>query len=384
MATPHMRKMMSARTALLLDSPFFGVLALQLVLVERSDIRTMATDGVHLFFSPTFMDTLTRDEIIGVVAHEVLHCAAGHCWRKDGRDHTRWNVACDYAINSIIIDAGMTLPKGRLHDAQWAGKSAEYIYARLPQDNDQQQAAAGADDGNDDASGDNACGCGEVLDAPATDDAGDAAATESDWKQIAAQAVQAAKMRGKLPANLAREFGTLVAPLVDWRSLLRRFVTETTTSDYSWSQPNRRYLCSGLYLPQLHAHACGPIAVAIDTSGSIDDETLRQFASEVNAIAQDVQPSRVDILWCDARVHRVDSFDRGDAITFKPIGGGGTAFAPVFAHYERHADLTLACLIYLTDLQGSFPSDAPEYPVLWACTYANGTAPFGEVVPCLT
>lgn len=371
--TPHLRRMQSARTALLLDSPFFGVLALQLLLVESLQHSTMATDAVHLFFNPAFVDTLSRDELIGVIAHEVMHCAAGHCWRKDGREHQQWNVAADYAINQLLTDAGMALPAGALLDAQWAGKSAEYIYARLPQQPPQPKGGTGA------------CGCGEVLDAPAdSDDDGNAPPTESDWKQIAAAAVQAAKMRGKLPASLARDFGTLVAPLVDWRSLLRRFVTDTTTSDYSWTQPNRRYLASGLYLPRLHAHACGPIAVAVDTSGSIDTETLRQFASEVNAIAQDVQPARVDIVWCDARVHRVDTFERNETITFTPIGGGGTDFAPVFAHYDASPELAPACLVYLTDLQGSFPPAAPDYPVLWACTYANGTAPFGEVVPCLT
>ncbi len=365
---------MSARTALLLDQPFFGVLALQLVLVERTDIPTMATDGVHLFFSPSFLDTLSRDETIAVICHEVLHCAAGHCWRKDGRDHQQWNIACDYAINPIVADASMKLPAGALLDAQWQGKSAEYVYARLPQ---QPPQAKGQGQGNGN-------GCGEVLDAPATDEDGNAAPTAADWQQIAAQAVQAAKVRGKLPASLARTFGTLVQPIVDWRSLLRRFVTETTTSDYSWSQPNRRYLHVPLYLPQLHAHACGPIAIAIDTSGSIDDTLLRQFASEVNAIAQDLQPARVDLLWCDARLHRVDTFERGEAVTFKPIGGGGTDFSPVFDYYDDNPDMAPACLVYLTDLQGSFPSDAPTYPVLWACTYAAGIAPFGEVVPCLT
>lgn len=379
--SPHLRRLQAARTALLLDHPFFGVLALQLRVVENPAVPTMCTDGVTLQYSPSFMDTLSNDELIGVVAHEVMHCAAGHPWRRDGRDHKKYNIAADYAINQLLIDAKLTLPKGALIDPQWKGKSSEYIYSRLPNDSQ----SAGSSTGLSSPGADPA-GTGGVSDAPVSDDPTTPTVTETDWKQLAQQSLLGAKMRGQLPASLERELSTALAPVVDWRSLLRKYVTEITRADYSWSSPNRRYLASGLYLPSLQSPACGPIAVAIDTSGSIDGPLLSQFASEVQAIVSELNPRYVDILWCDARLHRVDRFESGEVLSFDPVGGGGTDFRPVFDHYadgngENDAP---ACLIYLTDLEGSFPSDAPDYPVIWCTTSSRVTAPFGDTVPCLT
>lgn len=370
--TPQAKRMQQARTALLLDQPFFGVLALQLKLIEDSTIPTMRTNGVVIQYSPAFVDRLTQDQVIGVLAHEVMHCAAGHCWRRGERNLKKWNVACDYVINPIIESAKFKLPVGRLFDPQWIGKCAEYVYDRLP-DSDQPDDQDGSDPG----------GTGEVSDAPSTMPDGSPAPSESDWQQTTKQAAMQAHKQGKLPAELERLIDHTLAPRVDWRTLLRRYVQDIVSADYSWSQPNRRYLAAGLYLPQLRSHACGKISVAVDTSGSIDDVLLAQFASEINAIASELEPSSVELLWCDAKVHRVDTFVRGDVITFTPVGGGGTDFRPVFEHYDLGESTPPSVLIYLTDLYGMFPDSPPDYPVIW-CATNEQTAPFGDTVPCLT
>lgn len=361
--SPTLKRVQIARTSLLLDQPFFGVLALQLVQVEDPTCDTAWTDGRSIGWSPAFVDTLSPDELIGVLAHEVMHCACGHAWRRDSRDAKRWNIAADYAINDLLTSAGLKLPSSALLDPQYSGKHAEWIYDRLPPSSPN----GGNGQGNDPG------GSGEVRDAPADG----TAPTESDWQQATEQAKNAAKAQGKLPASLQRQLGDATKPVVDWRSLLRRYVQEVCKVDYSWTRPNVRYIPSGLYLPALHSIACGRIAVAIDTSGSIDRVLLQQFAAEVQAIASEMQPSSVDVLYCDAKVHRVDTFDRGELIEMNAVGGGGTNFAPVFEHLESEPPVVL---VYLTDLYGTFPTAAPEYPVIWASNGADA-APFGDVVP---
>jgi predicted metal-dependent peptidase len=354
---------------MLIDMPFFGVLALQLRMIEDPTHPTAYTDGRMMGFNPSFVASLTQDQLIALIAHEVMHCACGHPWRESGRQHKKWNYACDYAINPILTDAGLKLPDGCLNDPQYAGKSAEWIYDRLP----------------DMPDGSGSCQ-GEVRSAPSSGDAdgdsgnSDAPVTEADWQQLTKQAIQAAKAQGKLPGKMLRDLEQATKPVVDWRSLLRKYMQEITTADYSWTQPNRRYLHNGLYLPSLRSHACGKIAIAVDTSGSIDAITLAQFAGEMQSIIDDMQPSSVDVLYCDASVHRVDTFERGDLLEMHPCGGGGTSFVPVFDHYNDASADQPVVLVYFTDMYGTFPESA-DYPVIWASTSTIETAPFGDVVP---
>jgi len=352
--SPQMRRMVQARTALLLDQPFFGVLALHLELVEDPTCQTAWTDGKRLGFSPAFVDKQTQDQLVGLTAHEVLHPACGHNWRRDAREARKWNAAADYAINPILTEAGFALPDGGLNDPQYAGKSSEWIFDRLPDGTD-------GGDGCRDAEGDGP--------------------SEADWQQAKEQAINSAAAQGKLPESLRRLIGDATKAKVDWRSLLRRYIQDVCKSDYSWRRPNRRYIGSGLYLPVLHAETVGRIAVAVDTSGSVDDVLLAQFAGEIQAICAEVQPAAVEVIYCDAAVNHTDTYERGETPDITPHGGGGTAFAPVFEHVDAQDEQPIV-VVYLTDLCGSFPDVAPDYPVIWCVTGGATGAPFGDVVPC--
>ena len=379
-----LKRVQRARTTLLIDQPFFGVLALQLKVIESTANETAWTDGASMGFNPAFVAGLSQDTLIALIAHEVMHCACGHPWRESGRQHKRWNVACDYAINPILVDAGMTLPAGALNNPDYHGKSAEWIYDRLPTSDDGSgdDPQAGNGPGPDGTHGPDSGGWGEVKPAPASGDdpATSDVPTKADWDQLTKQAIAAAKGQGKLPGTMLRDLEQATKPIVDWRSLLRRYLQDITAADYSWTQPNRRYLSHGLYLPSLRSPACGKIAIAVDTSGSIDAVTLQQFAGEMQAIIDEMSPSSVDVLYCDAHVHRIDTFARGEALEMHPCGGGGTSFSPVFEHYDDDTNEQPAVLVYFTDLYGSFP-DAPAFPTIWACTSSEDTAPFGDVVP---
>lgn len=397
--TPQMKRITVARATLLLDQPFFGVLALGLQLQEDPTCETAWTDGQSLGYSPAFVDTLSQDELTAVICHEVMHCACGHPWRRDNRDPEQWNVAADHAINPIIVDAKMKLPGCALLDvAQYGGRSAEWIYDRLPKP--QPKPDQSGKQSNDPSAGQNApqsgqngppsndpngqqgkskgsdpSRMGEVRDAPESTDG----PTEEDWKQQTRQATKAG--RGRMPGSLKEEINEVLRTKQDWRSLLRRYVQEVARNDYSWTRPNVRYIQGGLYLPALHSVQCGKLTIAVDTSGSIDTVLLGQFAGEIQAIADELQPSSIEVIYCDTKVHRSETFAQGDVISMNAVGRGGTAFGPVFDHVAESGEIP-ACLIYLTDLDGSMPDATPEYPVIWAVYGSSDIAPFGDTVRC--
>jgi Putative metallopeptidase domain len=214
-----MVRMQKARTTLLLDHPFFGTLLFRLGAQARSSIATMATDGVSLYFNPQFVETLSAAEIAGTLAHEVMHPALQHHTRRGGRNPRRWNMACDYAINPMLLDAGLTLPKDVLLDNRFRGMSAERIYNLLEEEEQNQSSSTDAEserqDDFDSGGGSNssesssseedmddphapqtAGGIGQVLDAPELENGeGDTVAEQArDWQIAVEQAEDVAKL----------------------------------------------------------------------------------------------------------------------------------------------------------------------------------------------
>ena len=121
---------------------------------------------------------------------------------------------------------------------------------------------------------------------------------------------------------------------MDWRELLRRFWSETTPADYSWMRPNRRHLWTGLYLPGVVREGVGEVAIAVDCSGSVSARQLRLFEAEVRSILEGQRPERVYVLYFDAVVHKVETYEAGQRIDLNPVGGGGTEFGPCFEWLE--------------------------------------------------
>lgn len=378
MNTSAQSKLTYARTAMVLEEPFFGTLALSLTPKEDVTCDTAWTDGRSLGYNPEFIDSLNHAETVGLIKHEVLHCAMGHPWRKDGREHERFNVACDLAINP---DCG-TLPKGSLvPDASQLGKSAEWIYARLPESKPQTK---GGKDGKGDGKGKSSPGQGkpapgEVRDAPTgPDEDGHPAPTEGEWKQRTAEALQAAKMQGQLSAGLSRMVEAALDKRIDVRSLLLRFMTERTRADYSWNTPNPRYIGLGLYLPALQSISMGEVAIMVDTSGSVDAASLAYARAIVEDVISEASPVRVSVWYSDAKVCHVSRFEQGEPLIWEPKGGGGTDFRPALKAIEDEG--AAVAVLCITDLYGMFPPDGCSLPVLWLAT-TDVVAPFGETIP---
>lgn len=359
-----------ARAALLLTHPFFGVLSLKLKLVEDSNMPTAGVTPKELRFNPAFTDALGSAELKGLIAHEVMHLALLHPMRESGREHGKWNEACDYAINENLIKDGFTLPKGALLDASYNGLAAETIYDKLPTRPPQPNGGPGQP-----GAGDGATGSFSDAGPEGTAEHGEAL---REWTQNVHDAVRAAQSAGKLPAGIKRLVDESLHRPMDWRALLRRFMTDQVKAVPTWAKRNKRF--PHVYLPGKRREGMGEVCFIIDTSGSIDGPTLGRFSAECNAIIADCEPSQVHVVYADAAVNRVDSFDAGEPVIMEACGGGGTDFRPAFERIDEEG-WPLACCVYLTDMCGTFPDAPPAYPVLWAAYGARGaTAPHGETV----
>lgn len=378
------KRITKGRIKLLLTQPFFGMLITKMGAVERADIDTMATDGTNLYFSPAFVERISEPEVLGVLCHEVLHVAYCHHLRRGKRDPRLWNIACDYAINLIVVGAGMSLPKGALLSDDFKGMSAETIYDLLKKEQDKRDVDGnqpGGQGGGRIPDGDD-WEVGGVLDK--LDAEGKALSDEQRTAEIrqteinVSEAAAAALAQGKLPSELRRLINDIAKGTVRWDEELKRIFASTFSADYTWSRPNRRHIGRGTYLPSMVREGVGEVVIGVDTSGSITGNVLDAFWSVVDDVIEQASPERVHIVWCDARVQHVQTFERGESLKPEARGGGGTDFRPVFNWVEEQG-LEPQALIYITDMYGYFPDEAPDYPTIWVKT-TDVPAPFGGEV----
>jgi predicted metal-dependent peptidase len=375
-------KMIRARANLIMLHPFFGTLALRLKVVPEPGIKGARTDGTTLRYDPEYVEGLTSEQCVGLVAGTVMHPAMLHHTRRNGRDLAKWNKACDYSIADILKDSKLTMPEDMMAGPQYAGMSAEHIYQLLPDSpkggGNQQGQGQGQAQGQGQGQGDGS-GNGGVDDSPGQSTS-EVQEEEHEWKQALAQAAHIAKQQGNLPAGISRLVDEILEPSVDWKQKLLRFMNEKAPDDFSWQRPNRRHIAEGLYLPSMLQTATGEIVVVVDTSGSIGEKELSEFGGEIQAILTDLKPRKVHVIYCDAAINKVVEFGPHDPVILEAVGGGGTSFKPPFKYVEDH-QINPRCLVYLTDGYGDFPDeDKVHFPTLWAINNHDVVPPFGEHV----
>lgn len=359
-----------AKAAIVLDHPFYATLLLSMPMIETKGIPTMATNGEDIFYNPDFVKTQTVQELVFVLAHELDHCIFMHCIRKGNRDHSKFNQATDYVINDLLVtDKVGTMPKGGLYNPELVKQGegiAERVYDLLADD-----------DGKGEGNGNPGGSLDDLIHQEGMDEA-TASQKEAEMKVKVIQAANIAKACGKLSAGVERLVKQLAESKVDWKTVLRNFVTTRAKIDWSFAKPKRRFLAEDIYLPGLTGEKLGDIVVAIDCSGSIDEKALSEFGGETKAIKEDTLPSNVHVVYFDSKVLRKDTFTTDDEFEVKAVGGGGTAFSPVFKYLEEN-DIVPECCVFLTDLYCDDFGEQPSYPVLWVTT-GETKAPFGEVV----
>jgi predicted metal-dependent peptidase len=392
------RKWIETRSALLWKCPAFTHILFsmlnptrgELAAVFTTEVPIAATDGANLILNPEPFFALPLDERVFIVAHEIMHAILNHCsitlpMHRSGKvkfsngkslpyDGEQMNIAMDYVINDMLVNdkIGKFPSIGGMHDTKIATKDDSFldtyrkIYQKDPPSNGK-------------GSFDALLSPGSVAGQDPTQAAQNR--SQAAWDTAVAAALASAKMQGKLPANLERLLSEIVDPTVPWQEHIRSFFARKVGSGgYDWRKPDRQLILRDIYAPRRSGHGCGTVVVAIDTSGSIGQRELNTFFAEMRGILDDVRPSRLVVIWCDAKVHKVDEVEESSEVnTLKPAGGGGTAFEPVF-DYVWDKDLNPEALVYLTDGMGSFPAKAPNYPVIWGNIYKGSKYPWGEVV----
>ena len=332
---------------------------------EVSDkVPTAGTNGTWVRYNPKFCEPLTDEELFGLVLHESCHIVMMHMWRREGRDPRIWNVANDALINAYIKSRGWQLPKGGVH-LGWVREehSSEYVYNKLKEQQQEQQKSKGGgsgDEGDEDGLGAGGFdGQGDLEDAQ--DDA-----TRVDMEATIVASAKMAKECGQGSSMIDRVLERVGEPMVRWQDVCRSMMTESCAADYTYTRPSRRFIGSGLYLPSLRSDALGGLAIGFDTSGSMGPKECNQIAAEIQAIVDDLQPSFVEVVYCDYAVTHTERFERDEMLQLRPKGGGGTRFQPVFEHFAN-SDERYCGMIFFTDMEGDLREcEEPPFPTIWA------------------
>ena len=356
---------------------------------------TAYTDGINKKYGRAFLTAIcpTQAEVNGLILHENLHIGLRHhlhgadMFKEDGE---KANKAADYVVNDMITEISkkypelVQLPKGGLYDPQYHNMSMREIYKLL-----KSKKGGGGGGGKPDKEGEKGSGSGggeyefdkHDFGKPMTQEE----AKEMDGK-IDRAIREGALLAGRLGIDLPRSVTDLLNPVIDWKKELADFVTSSCKGkdEYTWRKFNRRLISNDIYLPTVENETIGEVVVAIDTSGSIGQQQLNEFASELVSICDAVSPDAVRVLWWDTKVHGEQLFtDNYDQIgsMLKPLGGGGTRVSSV-AEYINKKKINAECVLVFTD--GFLESDVVwdiSAPTLWMVTEnRNWTPPTGKKV----
>jgi len=384
MATSQETRLKKAHVALLKHPEtalYSGVILMGKSSVDDENF-TAYTDGFNKRYSREFISKLSDEELRGIVMHENLHVALKHMQRfiREFKDNPHLtNVSADYVVNDIIMNFTdkniCKLPTGALYDKQFHNWSVREVYEYLKKEQNNKDSSTNV----------------ESMKPLDEHDFGNA--KQMTTEQVAEQAGKIDRalreggiLAGRMGAKIPRQISDLLEPKVNWREVLRDFVTSASrgSEEYTWRRFNKRLMANDIYMPSLENETVGELIVAIDTSGSIGGAELTEFASELASICESVNPARVRVLWWDTEVHAMQTFDdnyTNIASLLKPEGGGGTHVSCVAEYINQHK-LNAEGVLVFTD--GYVESDIKwdiTTPTLWLVTQNRSfEPPSGKVV----
>lgn len=400
-------KISRGRSTLILRDPFFATILMDMdPIIDGAITETCGTDGERVVFNPEWLDAADPELVAASMRKMALHTALAHPLRRRARDADRWQAACDVAALSVMAQDGYRTPEGvdpktMNRVASFANLTAEEIYARIEEQEQQQGGGSCAQPGDAQGGGQapeagqqpdqpgqgggqagqgNSGGApGHTIDSPAQD-ASEIAEKERENDQRIMRAAMAAKAAGDQSKSAKRLAEIVKTRGPDWREKLHAFVDNSVDTDFSWSRPNRRFIHDDMYLPGQVADGLSTLGFVVDTSGSVDDKTLGAFFGQLNAAREAIGIERVVVVYCDKKVKRVDEYGADEEVEKRPVGGGGTNMAPAMEHLRAFDCNAVICL---TDGIFRRPLDvAPGAPTLF-CVYGGADeAPstFGESI----
>jgi predicted metal-dependent peptidase len=380
----HIALMKHPETAL-----WSGVMMMGTTSVIDDDSVTAYTDGVNKRYGRKFLQAIckTQEEVNGLILHENLHIGLRHLIHNIDlfrEDRKLGNMAADYVVNDMIVSLKdktiAKLPEGGCYDPKYHNMNMREVYRLLKEEQEEKQGSSGSGEGEPQGEG-----SGYSFDEHDIDGEGSANdMTPEEAKALEARIDRAVRegalLAGRLGVELPRAVTDLLTPKVDWREALREFVTSSCKGkdEYTWRKFNRRLLPNDMYLPTVEDESIGEIVVAIDTSGSIGQEQINEFATELVSICEVVTPDAIRILWWDTMVHGEQVFT--DNYTnigqmLKPLGGGGTRVACV-SEYINNKKVEAEAVLVFTD---GYVEQSPKWdinaPTLWLVTDNTGWQP---------
>jgi len=387
----HIMLMKHPETAL-----WSGILMMGTTEVVDDPKVTAYTNGIDKRYGRTFLQMIcpTQEEVNGLILHENLHIGLRqmiHNLDLFREDVKKANKAADFVVNDMIMEISkkypqlVQLPKGGCYDMKYHNMNMREVYKLL------EECEGGKGGKGEEGEGDG--------DKPSGGGGGEYSFDEHDFETSITQAEakemdaridrairEGALLAGRLGVDLPRQITDMLAPVVDWKEVLRDFVTASCKGkdEYTWRKFNRRVISNDIYLPTVENETIGEVVVAIDTSGSIGQEELNVFASELVSICDAVSPDAVRVLWWDTKVHGEQLFtDNYDQIgsMLKPLGGGGTKVSCV-SEYINKKKINAECVLVFTD--GYLENDVKwdiSAPTLWLVTHnKDWTPPSGKLV----
>ena len=393
--------------------PRYAALASLLMLGKREVVDwcpTAGTDGCNEFYGDTFTQGLSDSDLRGLVLHECKHkawkhpthgsksaFAKMHCTTPETKQLA--NVAMDYVINLEIVDENpdgfATLPKGGMFDEKFRGMDWMEVFLDI-KENGVPKPNGGTGDGGGEGTGDDGTGDGGTGDggAPTTVDSHDWEDTlELDdakkaevGKQID-EAIRQGVMAARKLGSDDRSLADLVKPQVDWRRLLREFVSTTCSGNdiSTYRRPNKRLAYTGVYHPSSYSESVGELVILGDTSYSTcNPRTWSTMLTELVHICETTNPERVRILYWGSEVVGDEVYERDEihkiAHSTKPRDGGGTDVRCV-NKYMADKSIKATAIINITDGYLGGDWGTWDAPLLW-CILDNTRAqpPVGKVV----
>jgi len=348
-----------AISRLITFQPLYGVVFMHLNKMESKTIPTMAvgvTRRVDLvfYYNLEFVSKLDIQQITAVLKHEALHILLHHISRARhfAYNPRGYNIAADCAINCHIknLPGNCMLPSlFGLKDHE----SAEWYYENI------KNQAENAQKGLEEFLNSKGIDVDDIDDHSMWGDFDDEVIREK-VRGIADKAIKAQEKRGwgDVAGNLAAQIIAANKPVIIWQREVRYFINKLVLMDRKSTRmrPNRRY---GYNNPGTKRDCRSRILVALDTSGSVSDDELESFVTEINGMINHVS---VDVVQFDCGPKNKPEPFTKKIKKMDIIGRGGTDPNPVLLLADEEG---YDGLVVLTDGGFSITVDKPKCRVLW-------------------
>lgn len=322
------------KAALIMKTPFLYSLIARSRICISSQIDTAAVDRNYtIYINPKkFMNLDVRDRVY-ILSHETLHIALNHLNRRERREPVKWNIATDAVVNTILDHYIRRTNSLRPVDMttiakiiDWDGDigelrrmSAEEIYELIKGVDVPLNLSMDLVDGNIESDGVVQEGDADIY---------SSRDISRKWRDALYRAYVIQREAGNIPACLERIIDGLFRPGIPWYAKLRVALRDGLgrSAVSTWIRLNRKlpYVIPGVKMVSIPT-----TWVLVDTSGSISVDMLKQFISEVYAIARQTE---VKVVCWDAKAYDIIPARSSSEVISRVAkmirGGGGTVIAP--------------------------------------------------------